>query len=210
MKSNLFSFTRMMALAIGMMCVTGVCAQNKKKVVSRKAPVRQSQKINPPEIKKEISEENQLRSLDELDRTPAVEGADDRNIVPSMDVPPIEPIKEEAALPPPPPMDNKVFDVVEVPPQFPGGDAAWRAWLARNLQYPPIAQENGIQGTVVVSFIVEKDGRVTNAKVVRGKDPLLDKEALRIINHMPNWIPGRQNNQLVRVKWTKVIGFQLL
>nr|AKF17184.1 cell envelope biogenesis protein TonB [uncultured bacterium Csd4] len=207
MKSNLFSFTRMMALAIGMMCVTGVCAQNKKKVVSRKAPVRQSQKINPPEIKKEISEENQLRSLDELDRTPAVEGADDRNIVPSMDVPREEPMIEET--PPPPPMGNKVFDVVEVPPQFPGGQSALISFLVQNVQYPPVAQKNGISGTVVVSFIVEKDGRVTDAKVVRGKDPSLDKEAVRVVRLMPNWEPGRINGEPVRTRYTLPLNFQL-
>lgn len=175
---------------------------------------RATQKFTAPEIKKEINEENQLKSLDELDKNTAVgaetkEGTEDRIVPPTaVEVPKEEP-KVEEAPPPPPPVDNKVYDVVEQQPSFPGGQGALMAWLAKNIQYPPIAQENGIFGTVVVSFVVEKDGSVTDVKVVRGKDASLDKEAIRAVSHMPKWIPGKQNGQSVRVKYTLPVKFQL-
>ena len=108
-------------------------------------------------------------------------------------------------------VDNKIYTMAEVdtPPSFSGGDAAMYAWLSRNLQYPPIAQENGIQGTVVVSFTVGADGSINNIKVVHGKDPSLDKEAVRVVGTMPRWNPGQINGQNVPVSFTLPIKFQL-
>ncbi len=83
------------------------------------------------------------------------------------------------------------------------------AWLSDNIVYPPAASEEGIQGRVVVEFVVGKDGSITNARVVRTRHPALDKEALRVIKAMPNWIPGRHNGQPVKVTYTLPVTFKL-
>lgn len=102
-----------------------------------------------------------------------------------------------------------VFFIVEEMPEFPGGDAALRAFIAQSVKYPPIAAENGIQGKVYVSFVVGKDGSITQAKVIRGVDPALDKEALRVVNSLPAWKPGKQGGKPVRVSYTVPISFVL-
>lgn len=104
---------------------------------------------------------------------------------------------------------EKAFDVVEQMPQFPGGPAALMQFLSQNVKYPEEAYQKGTQGRVIVTFVVEKDGSITEAHVVRSIDPLLDKEALRVINSMPNWKPGTQNDEPVRVKYTVPITFRL-
>ena len=92
-------------------------------------------------------------------------------------------------------------------PQFPGGDVT--KWLAKNTRYPMIAQENGIQGKVFVQFVIEKDGSISNVKVLRPVDPSLDKEAIRVVSSMPKWKPGKQRGKAVRVSYTVPINFQL-
>ena len=104
---------------------------------------------------------------------------------------------------------NKVFDVVEQMPQFPGGTGKLFEYLAKNVRYPKEAEDICAQGRVIATFVVEKDGSVSNAKVVRSIDPVLDAEALRVINGMPNWNPGMQNGEPVRVKYTVPISFRL-
>ena len=104
---------------------------------------------------------------------------------------------------------NKAFDVVEEMPQFPGGPSKLFEFLAQNVNYPTEAEKANIQGRVIATFVVEKDGSISNAKVVKSIDPSLDAEALRVINAMPNWIPGKQNNKLVRVLYTVPITFRL-
>ena len=104
---------------------------------------------------------------------------------------------------------NEIFTVVEDMPQFPGGDAALLSYIGKSVKYPVIAQENGIQGRVIVSFVVERDGSVADAVVVRGVDPSLDKEALRVVNSMPKWTPGKQRGKPVRVKYTLPVTFRL-
>ena len=140
-----------------------------------------------------------------------VEEVENDALIP-VDVPPPYPIiREEPPPPPPPPVEGKAYSIAEITeqPEFPGGDNAMYAWMAKNLQYPPIAQENGIQGTVVVSIIINKDGSVSNIKVARGKDPALDKEAVRVVSKMPKWKPGKVNRQPVRVSYTLPVKFQL-
>ncbi|MDH6358107.1 energy transducer TonB [Parabacteroides sp. PF5-9] len=104
---------------------------------------------------------------------------------------------------------QQIFTVVEDMPQFPGGDQELLKFISRSIKYPVIAQENGIQGRVVVSFVVNRDGTVVDAEVVRGVDPALDKEALRVVNTMPKWKPGMQRGKPVRVKYTVPIMFRL-
>ena len=105
--------------------------------------------------------------------------------------------------------DRKVFDVVEEMPQFPGGVQKLLEFLSANIKYPQEAFETGKQGRVIVSFVVETDGSVSNAEVVKPVDPLLDAEALRVVNTMPNWTPGKQNGEPVNVKYAVPITFRL-
>ena len=102
-----------------------------------------------------------------------------------------------------------MFDVVEQMPQFPGGDAALFEYLSTHIKYPTIAEENGVQGRVIVTFVVERDGSITDVKVVKSVDPSLDKEASRVVQGMPKWIPGKQNGDPVRVKYTVPVTFRL-
>lgn len=103
-----------------------------------------------------------------------------------------------------------VFVVVESMPEFPGGQQTMMRYIAENIQYPVIAQLKGIQGRVVCQFVIEKDGRVTDVQVVRSSgEPSLDIEAVRVVNSMPNWKPGKQRDKLVRVKYTMPINFKL-
>ena len=104
---------------------------------------------------------------------------------------------------------QQIFTVVEEMPKFPGGQAALMQYLAKNIKYPTIAQENGTQGRVIVQFVVNRDGSIVDAKVVRSVDPYLDKEALRVINTMPKWKPGMQRGKPVRVKFTVPVMFRL-
>ena len=105
--------------------------------------------------------------------------------------------------------DNTIHDVAEQMPSFPGGQAAMMNYVSKSIRYPAVAEESGIQGRVIVSFVVEKDGSISGAKVVKGLDPSLDKEALRIIRSMPRWTPGRQGGKPVRVKYSVPITFRL-
>jgi TonB family protein len=104
---------------------------------------------------------------------------------------------------------DDVFVVVEDMPEFPGGEEALRNWIAENVKYPVEAAEKGIQGKVYAMFVVEKDGSIGRSKVVRGVFPLLDEEALRVVNAMPKWKPGRQRGKEVAVSYTIPINFQL-
>ena len=110
---------------------------------------------------------------------------------------------------PPAVEETKIFEVVEQMPSFPGGDAALMAYLSKNIKYPVVAEENGIQGRVIATFVVERDGSITDVKVVKSVDPSLDKEAIRVLKSMPKWIPGKQNGSAVRVKYTVPVTFRL-
>jgi protein TonB len=104
---------------------------------------------------------------------------------------------------------EEVFFIVEQMPIFPGGDEALRKYLATSVKYPVIAQENGIQGRVFVAFVVDKNGNVTNVRVARPFDPNLDKEAVRVVESMPKWTPGKQRGKAVKVSYTVPINFVL-
>lgn len=105
--------------------------------------------------------------------------------------------------------EAQVFFIVEDMPEFPGGEAALRRFIANSINYPQIAQENGIQGRVYIQFVVDRDGSITNASVARGVDPSLDKEALRVVNSLPKWKPGMQRGKPVKVSYTVPINFVL-
>ena len=105
--------------------------------------------------------------------------------------------------------EEQVFFIVEDMPEFPGGDIALRKYIANSIKYPEISIENGIQGKVYVSFVVTKDGTIANAKIARGVDPSIDKEALRVVNTLPKWKPGYQRGEPVNVSYTVPINFVL-
>ncbi len=178
-----------------------------EKVVER---VKSSVKFTAPVIKKddEVKPEDELKTQDELMSTKTaigaldVKGNDDAGGE-------VLKLKEAVAQPEPKPEVEKVFDVVEQMPSFPGGPSALMEWLSNNVKYPVVAQENGVQGRVVVSFVVERDGSITDVKVVRGVDPSLDREASRVVRAMPRWIPGKQNGSAVRVKYNVPVAFRL-
>lgn len=175
---------------------------------------RETQKFTAPVIKKDelVKEENQVKQMDKLDEKVAVgtenkEGVKDRTI---------EAVRSDIATvaPPPPPapkseVSTKVFDVVEEMPSFPGGQGALMSYLASNIKYPVVAQENGVQGRVIVSFVVERDGSISDVRVARSVDPSLDREAQRVVKSMPRWKPGKQNGSAVRVKYTVPVVFRL-
>lgn len=120
---------------------------------------------------------------------------------------------ENKPLPPPPPPRSdeedadQIFEIVEVNPQFTDGDL--NKWLSKHIQYPEIAAENGIQGRVVVRFVVERDGSVAQVSIARGVDPALDKEAVRVVKSMPKWKPGMQQGKAVRARYTLPVLFRL-
>ena len=175
---------------------------------------RETQKFTAPVIKKDelVKEENQVKQMDKLDEKVAVgtenkEGVKDRTV---------EAVRSEIAVaaPPPPPapkpeVATKVFDVVEEMPSFPGGNGALMSYLNSNTKYPVVAQENGVQGRVIISFVVERDGSISDVKVARSVDPSLDREAQRVVKSMPRWSPGKQNGSTVRVKYTVPVVFRL-
>ena len=197
-------------------------AQKKEAKVERKEPVKleveqkvvekvkSSVKFTAPEIKKddEVKPEDEIKSQDDLAKTNTaigtfdVKGNDEEagEVLKAKEVIADEKPKEE---------ETKVFDVVEQMPEFPGGQAALLKWISDNIKYPAIAEENGIQGRVVCTFVVERDGSVTDVQVARSIDPSLDKEAVRVLKKMPKWIPGKQNGSAVRVKYTVPVTFRL-
>ncbi len=173
--------------------------------------VKSSVKFVPPVIKKdeEVKPEEELKSQEELNKTNTAIGAFD---VKGNDEAAGEVLKaKEVIAQPEPPKEEetKVFDVVEQMPSFPGGPSALMQYLSSNIKYPVVAEENGVQGRVVCTFVVEKDGSITDVRVVKSVDPSLDREAMRVVKAMPRWIPGKQNGSAVRVKYTVPVTFRL-
>ena len=197
-------------------------AQKKEAKVERKEPVKveteqkvvekvkSSVKFTAPEIKKddEVKPEDEIKSQDDLSKTNTaigtfdVKGNDEAEgeVLKAKEVVVDEKPKEE---------ETKVFDVVEQMPSFPGGPSALMQFLSSNIKYPVVAEENGVQGRVVCTFVVEKDGSITDVRVIKSVDPSLDKEAMRVVKSMPKWIPGKQNGSAVRVKYTVPVTFRL-
>ncbi|MDO4208166.1 MAG: TonB family protein [bacterium] len=174
--------------------------------------VKSSIAFTPPVIKKdsEVKPEEEMKTQDELNENKTAIGAFD---VKGNDEEGGTVLKavEEIATPEPPKHEeeNKVFDVVEQMPSFPGGPSALMAYLSSHVKYPAVAEENGIQGRVTVQFVVEKDGSVTDVKTMKSVDPSLDREAERVVKSMPKWIPGKQNGSAVRVKYFVPVVFRL-
>lgn len=186
-----------------------IIKQEPEKVVEQ---VKSSVKFTAPVIKKdsEVKEEDEIK-LDEVQKSDkavgafTVEGNDEVGGA-------VLKAKEDIAAPEPPKHvveETKIFTVVEQMPMYPGGDGALMGYLRDNIHYPTVAAENGVQGRVVVGFVVERDGSITDVKILRGVDPSLDREAMRVVKDMPKWTPGKQNGSAVRVKYQVPVSFRL-
>ena len=197
-------------------------AQKKEAKVERKEPVKVEQeqkvvekvkssvKFTAPEIKKDedVKPEDELKSQDDLAKTNTAIGSFD---VKGNDEAAGEVLKAKEVIAEEAPKveEQKVFDVVEQMPQFPGGNAALFEYLSKHIKYPVVAEEKRIQGRVIVTFVVERDGSVTDVRVAKSVHAFLDKEAVRVVSGMPRWIPGKQNGSAVRVKYTVPVTFRL-
>lgn len=156
----------------------------------------------------DVKAEDEIKTQDELKETETAFGAtdfdkgtDDRNVV--------REYKNEVIVEEKKPEPEQVFTAVEQMPQFPGGDAALMKFLSSNINYPQVAMENGVQGRVIVQFVVTKNGTVGEVKVIRSVDRDLDKEAIRLCKSLPKFIPGKMNGQEVNVWYTLPITFKL-
>lgn len=160
-------------------------------------------KFTAPVIKKdeEVHDDDELKSQDELTETKVqisiadVKGNDELN---GKDIADLQEVITQA----PEAQEEEPYMMVEQMPQFPGGPAELLKYIAKNLKYPVIAQENGIQGKVILRFVVNAQGHVENVKVIRSLDPYCDKEAIRVVKSLPQWIPGKQNGRNVPVYYT--------
>lgn len=171
--------------------------------------MKSSIKFTAPVIKKdeEVHEDDEIKSQEELTQTKVaisiadVKGNDEAN---GKDIADLKQVVTQAE-----PAEEKVFDMVEQMPTFPGGTTELMRYIGEHLKYPTIAAENGTQGKVICRFVVGKDGQVRDVTIARSLDPYCDKEAIRVIKSMPKWIPGKQNGKAVAVNFTVPIVFKL-
>ena len=169
--------------------------------------LKSSIKFVAPVIKKdeEVKDDQQMKAQDELNKTPVaisiadVKGNDEKGGKDIAD------IKQNISQDD----DNKIFDAIEQMPVFPGGEEELIKFLQNNVHYPQIAAENGIEGRVIVGFVISKAGAISDITILRSLDPSCDKEAMRIVKIMPRWIPGKQNGVNVNVRFTLPVTFKL-
>ena len=155
----------------------------------------------PPEAPK-VEEVLEIMDNDSEVEESTIQASDDTQAAVEVKYTPVEVEEEEVE-------EQQIFQVVEEMPEFPGGMGECMKFLGKNIKYPTISQENGVQGRVIVQFVVNRDGSIVDPVVVRGVDPYLDKEALRVISTMPKWKPGKQRGKAVRVKYTVPVMFRL-
>ena len=155
----------------------------------------------PPEAPK-VEEVLEIMDNDSEVEESTIQASDDTQAAVEVKYTPVEVEEEEVE-------EQQIFQVVEEMPEFPGGMGECMKFLSNNIKYPQISQENGVQGRVIVQFVVNRDGSIVDPVVVRGVDPYLDKEALRVISTMPKWKPGKQRGKAVRVKYTVPVMFRL-
>ena len=155
----------------------------------------------PPEAPK-VEEVLEIMDNDSKVEESTIQASDDTQAAVEVKYTPVEVEEEDVE-------EQQIFQVVEEMPEFPGGIGECMKWLSKNIKYPTISQENGVQGRVTIQFTVNKDGSIVDAVVVRGVDPYLDKEALRVVGQMPKWKPGKQRGKEVRVRYTLPVLFRL-
>ena len=160
-------------------------------------PFQQTIKFTPPKVVKDEEVQEPPPTQEEVkDVQVSTETHEGEKVV---DLPPEKPAEDE----------GKIFTIVEEMPSFPGGEDEMLKYVGKNIKYPPVARENGITGRVYVNFYIDKDGKVQNAKVVRGIGGGCDEEALRVVKSMPAWKPGKQNGRAVNVNYNLPINFTL-
>lgn len=168
--------------------------------------VKTSIKFVAPVIKKdnEVKPEEELKTQAEVLDTKAAIGS--FNVEGNSDTGEVLKATQAVVQPPPPPVDNTPLDIAEEMPTPPYNP---QAYINEHINYPVVAAENGVQGRVVVGFTVNRDGSIVDVNILKSVDPSLDKEAMRVVRTMPNWTPGRQNGQTVRVKYNVPVNFRL-
>lgn len=213
-KNVFFMFGLVVALGVILLAFEWTSKQSKadslgaiqsQEVEEEIIPITREQEVKPPppppppkvvEVLNIVEDDVKIDDELQIDDSEA----DDETVI---DVAPVVSAKEEEEE------TNEVFFIVEDMPEFPGGELALRNYIANAVKYPVIAQENGIQGKVYVTFVVSKNGSVTKAAIARGVDPSLDKEAIRVVNSLPKWKPGKQRGKTVNVSYTVPINFVL-
>ena len=163
---------------------------------------QQEQKAPPPPEAPKVEEVLEIVENDAKVEETAIQASEETGQAVEVKYVPVEVEEEE-------PEEQQIFQVVEEMPEFPGGMGECLKFLGKNIKYPTISQENGVQGRVIIQFVVNKDGSIVDPVVVRGVDPYLDKEALRVVKTMPKWKPGKQRGKAVRVKYTVPVTFKL-
>lgn len=177
-----------------------------------------SQQMTEIAIVETPDKDKEVKSMDVVQDNQAQIGAE--NIEGKIDVSAVQNATKDIVAPPEPPKvepkpepkkpePEKIFEAVEQQAQFPGGQGALNSWLSKNLRYPELAQQNNIEGRVIVQFVVEKDGSISSPVIARGVDKELDKEAIRVVRKMPKWQPGKNNGVAVRSKFTLPVVFKL-
>ena len=155
----------------------------------------------PPEAPK-VEEVLEIMDNDAKVEESTIQASDDTQAAVEVKYTPVEVEEEEVE-------EEQIFQIVEETAEFPGGMSECMKWLSKEIKYPTISQENGVQGRVIVQFVVNRDGSIVDAKIARGVDPYLDKEALRVVNKMPKWKPGKQRGKAVRQQYTLPVMFRL-
>ena len=168
---------------------------------ANQAEQEEQQQAPPPEVPK-AEEIIEIVENDAKVEETVIQASDDTEKAVEVKYTPVVVEEEE-------PEEQQIFQIVEEMPEFPGGMGECLKFLMKNAKYPTISQENGVQGKVSVKFVIEKDGSIADPVVVRGVDPYLDKEALRVVKSMPKWKPGKQRGKPVRVSYTVPVIFKL-
>jgi protein TonB len=174
-------------------------------------PLKTTVKFVPPKIAKDedVRDDQEMKSQDEIQETKIqisvadVKGTNEKTGVD------IAELREHKVIVEEKPVQDKPFVTVEQMPTFPGGEIEMQKFISQSLKYPVVAQESGIQGRVIVRFVVAKTGAIEDVTVIRGIDSSCDKEAIRVVKSMPKWIPGKQNGLNVPVYFTLPIVFRL-
>lgn len=172
-------------------------------------PLKSSIKFVPPVIKpdEEVNEEDQMKAQDEMLNTKLtistadVKGTDEENGIDISELQQNQAISDQST--------EQVFEFVEQQAEFPGGSDELLIYLKKNVRYPDLALESNIQGTVYVTFVVNRNGKISGVKVLRGIGGGCEDEAVRVVQNMPNWLPGKQNGEVVSSRFNLPISFKL-
>ena len=162
----------------------------------------QPQQAPPPPEAPKAEEVIEIMDNDSKVEESTIQASDDTQAAVEVKYTPVEVEEEEVD-------EQQIFTIVEENPEFPGGMAECYKWINKNLNYPTISAENGVQGRVTVNFVVNADGSIVDVKVLRGVDPYLDKEAVRVVSKMPKWKPGKQRGKAVRCSFNLPVRFKL-